>query len=152
LLTLRSATMWMALLTLKSSTIGEYTLKLRLKCNLENWTHPRIMRPDMCAHAYIKFVKTAVAHPWGHENNTRRELPNTSSCRSSSLLADIGCAVKGSHHVVNSHPGCSFAAPPLSSFVKPNSSRSLPVRPHSPLRILQPSSSVPLSRRPRALL
>ena len=40
LLTLRSATTWMALLTLKSSTIVGYTLKLRLKCNLEKWTHP----------------------------------------------------------------------------------------------------------------
>ena len=40
LLTLHGATMWVALLTLKSSIIVGYTLKLRLKCNLEKWTHP----------------------------------------------------------------------------------------------------------------
>ena len=40
LLTLKSSTVWMELLTLTCSTIAGYTLKLRLKCNLEKWTHP----------------------------------------------------------------------------------------------------------------
>jgi hypothetical protein len=48
--------MWMALLTLKSSTIVGYTLKLRLKCNLEKWTHPCLQR---CCRQQVSEFATA---------------------------------------------------------------------------------------------